>query len=280
VDAVTGKQRWRTMRPGIVMGYGTPVIRMGRGGLLEVVTIGLPRVEAFSVATGERLWSFPFAGEAGYGLPILDGDRVIWNAYGRDAPWLPRFADALAKYDRDKDGRLSKEEFRTDQFSEYFGSFDDNHDGFVDEKEWNAARNLGVGEYGLVSIDPGEREPRLLWRSKKYFARVTSPLLYRGIIYTVRSGGIVTTVDAGTGSVLKQGRVEKAIGGYFASPVASDGKVYLADETGKVAVLRAGAEWEMLAVNDLAEEIYATPAIAGGTLHIRTRDAVYAFASR
>ena len=42
-------------------------------------------------------------------------------------------------------------------------------------------------------------------------------------------------------------------------------------------VVRAGADWETLAVNDLDDEVYATPAIAGGRIFIRTRSALYCF---
>jgi hypothetical protein len=49
-------------------------------------------------------------------------------------------------------------------------------------------------------------------------------------------------------------------------------------ESGKVTVLKAGAQWEILAVNDLDDEVWATPAIANGTIYIRTRNSLYAFA--
>ncbi|MFN0167943.1 MAG: PQQ-binding-like beta-propeller repeat protein, partial [Bryobacteraceae bacterium] len=64
---------------------------------------------------------------------------------------------------------------------------------------------------------------------------------------------------------------------YYSSPVASDGKVYIASEEGKVNVLKASGEWEVLAVNDLKEPIYSTPAIADGRIYVRTRMALYAF---
>jgi hypothetical protein len=44
-----------------------------------------------------------------------------------------------------------------------------------------------------------------------------------------------------------------------------------------VSVVKAGAQWETLAVNDLDDECYATPAIDGGRLYIRTRSALYCF---
>jgi hypothetical protein len=60
--------------------------------------------------------------------------------------------------------------------------------------------------------------------------------------------------------------------------VAADGKVFFVSEAGKVAVVKAGgSNWEILAIIDLGEECYATPAIADGRLYIRTRSSVYAF---
>jgi outer membrane protein assembly factor BamB len=80
--------------------------------------------------------------------------------------------------------------------------------------------------------------------------------------------------------VLKAARVDGAIGGYSASPVAADGKLFLANEDGKLAVLRAGTDWEVLAVEDLGESCYATPALSKGHIYLRTNDALYCFANR
>jgi len=92
----------------------------------------------------------------------------------------------------------------------------------------------------------------------------------------MRNGGILTTHDAGTGKVIKAARIEGALGGYSSSPVAAEGRVWLASEEGKVSVLRAGGEWEVLAVNDLGEGCYATPALAEGVIYLRTDEALYA----
>jgi len=49
---------------------------------------------------------------------------------------------------------------------------------------------------------------------------------------------------------------------------------------GKVTVLKAGAPWEVLGVNDIGEPIHATPALAGGRIYVRTRGAVYCFGAK
>ena len=46
---------------------------------------------------------------------------------------------------------------------------------------------------------------------------------------------------------------------------------------GAVSVLKAAGEWEILKVNQLDDECFATPAIADGRIYIRTRSALFCF---
>ena len=117
----------------------------------------------------------------------------------------------------------------------------------------------------------------LLWRHQKSLPDVASPILYHGLLYLVRNGGIVTALDPASGRVLKQGRLRGAIDGYYASPVAGDGKIYMVSDAGKAVVLDPGPDWKVLQTNDLNEDVYATPAIAGGRLFIRTQSRLYCF---
>ena len=92
----------------------------------------------------------------------------------------------------------------------------------------------------------------------------------------MKTGGILTAIDAKTGEIKKSARVTGAIDSYYASPIAADGKLFLFSEKGMAAVLKPGAEWEILHVNDFDEPIYATPAVAQGRLYIRTASALFA----
>jgi outer membrane protein assembly factor BamB len=118
----------------------------------------------------------------------------------------------------------------------------------------------------------------VVWRNGKGTSELTGALLYRGVLYVVRNA-IVSTVDPETGKLLRQERVKDALGDYYASPVAGDGKIYLASLDGKVSVLQAGADWRVLSTSDLAERVVATPAIADGRVFIRTEGTLYAFAA-
>ena len=60
-------------------------------------------------------------------------------------------------------------------------------------------------------------------------------------------------------------------------PIAAAGRIYVASAEGVVVVVKAGAQLDVLARNDLEEEIQATPAISDGVLIIRTAKHLFAF---
>jgi outer membrane protein assembly factor BamB len=93
----------------------------------------------------------------------------------------------------------------------------------------------------------------------------------------VNDGGIVTSFNPGSGEVIARGRLEDAVDHYYASPVAADGKVFIVSEQGKVAVLQPDGSLEAIAVNDLDDLCYATPAIEDGRIYLRTRNTLYCF---
>ena len=287
LDRASGAVRWKRERPGRTVGWATPIVFRPASGPAQLVVLGSTHVDGYDLGTGapSPRWFMRVASNGGLGTPVTTGDTVLVSTLAATEPWLPVFPSVAAKYDRDKDLRLSPEEFKTDELAEHFGWLDDNSDGFVDSREWNVARDMGTGEFGVLAIRPGEATGQLAptairWRFQKNLPFVAAPLIYQDVIYLVRDGGIITTVDPSTGRLLKEGRAKEALGQYFASPVAADGKVYLASSEGKVTVLRAGAQWEVLGVSDFGDEIHATPALADGRVYVRTRGALYCFGSR
>ncbi len=93
----------------------------------------------------------------------------------------------------------------------------------------------------------------------------------------LNEGGVLTTLDAVTGKLHKQARVRGEADQYYASPVAGDGKIYIVSHTGQVIVLKAGPEQELLFSANLDDPILATPALVGGRVLVRTRNALYSF---
>jgi len=91
--------------------------------------------------------------------------------------------------------------------------------------------------------------------------------------YTCTNSGILACYDANTGERIYRTRLG---GGFSASPVAADGKLYFASEEGIVHVVKAGPAFTLLAKNDVYEACMATPAISDGMIFIRTRHNIYA----
>ncbi len=160
-----------------------------------------------------------------------------------------------------------------------------NRDGVVTKEKWDFAYQRLLKPSGLVAYDlpaSGGTAVKEIWRYEKSFVGVVpSPLLHSGLIYFVKNGGIFTAMDAATGQVAKAGRLPQAPDSYYASPVVTtDGRIFVVSDKGKVSVVKAGRDWEVLTVNDLEEDSYATPAFSDGKIYFRTNEAMYCFGAR
>jgi outer membrane protein assembly factor BamB len=283
VDTSTGRIRWRSERKhAVTEGYSTPAVYAPAGAKPQLIVSGARRNDGYDLATGENLWWIGKQGIYPAGSPVLFGDTLIAVSTGGDEPEYPPFDAFREKLDVNKDEILSLEEFsREADYKDHFGWLDADSDGRIVRAEWDAKRQESVAERGVTGIRIGGEGDRtasdLLWRYTKSFSYLITPLVYRGAVYLVKNGGIVTTLDPRTGEVLKTGRTPEAIDEYFASPVAGDGKVFLLSHSGKVTVLKADPQWEILAVNSLDEPCQATPAIASGRIYIRSHKALYSF---
>jgi outer membrane protein assembly factor BamB len=286
VDRQTGRARWKQERPGAVDAYATPMVFRPAAVPAQLVVLGSTRLDSYTLDTGEPRWWMPIGSTGAMGTPVAAGDRLYVATSGTTEPWLPAFDSVLEKYDTDKDHRLSAKEFAANkEMGEHFGFLDHDADTFISAQDWATMRALGVGEFGAIALRPGDARGKLepstvLWRFKKNMPYLPAPLLHEGVFYLVKDGGIITSLDAATGQLLKEGRSPDALGEYHSSPVAADNKVFLASTDGKVTVLKSGGEWQVLGVNDLGDEIHATPALTGGRIYLRTRGALYCFGAK
>ena len=96
---------------------------------------------------------------------------------------------------------------------------------------------------------------------------VPTSVAYEGLLFAFHDEGTVSCLQAATGKVLWSA---KPAGRYFGSPVCVDGRLYCITVDGDVVVLKAGPQYELLAINPLGEKSHATPAVAGGRMYIRT----------
>ena len=281
VNTSNGKVLWKKERRNFE-GYSTPAIYTPKDGPAQVVVLGSTSLDAYSLDNGERLWWVGKVGSYPKGVPVLGTDMVYVVGEGGEQPFLPPYDDSLKQSDKDKDQRLHREEMKGHaEAYDHFGWLDANSDGYVDRAEYDFVRDSTVGGHGLTAVRFGGQgdltAKNVVWSIKKSYPNIPAPLIYRDVMYLMKEGGILSTVNPSSGEVLKMGRTPEALEDYYASPVAADGKVFLVSASGKVTVLKADAQWEILKVNDLGEEVWATPAIAGNNLYIRTKNALYSF---
>ena len=288
VDKNTGRQRWRVERPEITRGYATPAIFRPKSGPAEVIVPGAYLLVSYAVETGEKLWWVRGMSWHPKSAPVISGDMIYvhsWETGGEvETPTeTPTFEETLEKYDANHDGKLASEEL-PERMRNSFADLDLNRDGAVDRREWDFYRARRAARNSLLAVRHGGRgdltTTNVVWSMQKFLPNVPSPVLYEGVLYIVKDGGILTSIDPATGKILKQARLAGAPGTYYSSPVAADGKIYTTSLEGKVSVIRAGGEWEVLGVNDLGGEVLATPAIAGDRIYMRTRDRIYCFGKR
>lgn len=119
------------------------------------------------------------------------------------------------------------------------------------------------------------KEKNLVWEQKKGNPKVPSMVYVKPYLFTVNDTGFATCLKADTGEVVWNERVS---GGFSASPVHADGKLYLLDNNGDTTVIEAGPQFKVLAKNPLSEPTQASMAVAGGRLFIRTEKHLYCVA--
>ena len=106
------------------------------------------------------------------------------------------------------------------------------------------------------------------WSCRKAAPHSASMLVLGDDIYFVSDAGIATCADALTGDVRWSERLGS--GGFSASPVAAEGRVYFQNEAGVGFVVKAGKTFALLATNDLGERTLASYAVADGALFLRS----------
>ena len=137
-----------------------------------------------------------------------------------------------------------------------------------------AIRETAVGDISLKG-DATSNE-HVVWSAPRTGGYMCTPLVYRGLVYIVRFNGVLVVFDAKSGAKKYETRLGGATSAFTASPVANDGRVYIASEDGQVFVVKAGPTYEQMAMNEMHAPVLASPAISEGRLLLRTGSQVVA----
>lgn len=262
-------------------------------------------IRAFDVNNGELIWIAKCATTA-TSTPVIVGDDVIvaaWNKLGEPElrPPFPSFDDLIKENDQNDDERISRKEFpklwifhRPEGIEApqngapvSFKRADKNENGNIERDEWvrttkqldnfragyetHGALAIPVNSEGLVGAD----QVRTL--TTRGIPEVPSPVSDGKYLYLVKNGGQLTCLDVKTGKMVYRKRTG-GTGTHYASPLIADGNLYTIAGNGRISVVQSGESPGILAVNDMDDEVYATPAIVDGVIYLRTHSALYAFA--
>jgi outer membrane protein assembly factor BamB len=129
---------------------------------------------------------------------------------------------------------------------------------------------LKAGARGDITLPEGATAGGpVLWTRERAGSYMPTPLIYRGYLYVLKNQGILSCYDLRSGEQKYEQRIPDVNSGFSASPVAADGKLYLASEDGEILVVKAGPQFELAGRNPMGQALMATPAISEGTLLVR-----------
>jgi outer membrane protein assembly factor BamB len=303
-----GQLSWETPRPLFAAGWSTPVLWSKAGGS-EIVLLGSKKLVSYNPIDGKELWSVPgFTMETACS-PAIDADRVFACSAGLGGRSSLHFEPSawvqLLQFDANKDGKIQIDEVPDDfrlamrpelpeghpgrllpfNVRDMLRGIDEDKDGAVSEKEWQKSEeefeqsDVPV----LMALRPGQSsksEDRVAWTYGKGIPEIPSPLAYGGKLFLIRDGGLLQCMDTQTGTVLYHERIGVS-GGYAASPVVAQDRIYLASQSGTISVIDArSATLKVLARNALDEKITATPALVANTIYVRTDKHLFAFSDK
>lgn len=221
-------------------------------------------IAAFDKTTGKEVWRTARTNRRSWATPLLvtvDGRHEL----------IASGAEAVIAYDP----RTGKELWRTDGTvghpipSSQFGH------GLV-----FAFAGYPANQRTVTAIRPGtgpaDGASRVVWRYTRGTAYTSSPILYGDNLYLITDGGIMTCLDAKTGTVKFQGGRMPIPAAFTASPVAFGDRMLFTSETGDTFVLRAGETHEVIRTNTVDEPVFASPALAAGMVLIRGQQHLFA----
>jgi outer membrane protein assembly factor BamB len=287
IDATTGSKVWETKRLS-PSSYGTPVV-WENDGQKQIVCVGYGKMVAYELKKGEEVWSIAGMPSACCTTPLVTDSHLVFAGWSpgdaEDKEFkMPSFDDLL-KADTDKDGKLSKKESETSFLNGFFDNNDTDKDGFLTREEWDALQKyMSASKNSAFAVKPGGKgditKTHVVWKQTKGLPYVPTGVAYKGQLFLVKDGGLVTAYDLKTGKAAYEAERGAAQGRYYASPVAANGHIYTTTlDDGTFTVFKAGeASPEVVAKNPkLGERVAATPAIAHDTLYVRSAKFLWAF---
>lgn len=277
---MSGKVLWKQQWPPkkTRFGWGTaasPVVHKDR-----VYILNDNDEESFVVAldkkTGTEVWRVPRDKGTNWATPY------VWETRQRTEIVVPGFKKVVS-YDLSGKTLWELVGMSTIAIPMPFSKFDLLYvtSGYVGDQH-RPVYAIKPGATGDISLKTGEQSNQFIaWYQPQAGPYNVSPIVYGDGYYTLLDRGFFTNHDARTGQeIYGKQRIDPASGAFTASPWAANGKIFCLSEDGDTFVIAAGKEYKLLGKNSLDELCMATPAIARGSLFIRTASSLYRIAKQ
>ena len=134
------------------------------------------------------------------------------------------------------------------------------------EKNAMAVRLGGQGDVSTSHVT---------WRASRSMPYIPSPILVGNYLHILNDSGVYTCIDPTSGKILQTGRKARDVN---SSPVAVGEHIYFFEDSGECNVIRNGADFDVVAHNELGEPVYSTPAISDGMLFVRSEKGLFCIA--
>jgi outer membrane protein assembly factor BamB len=259
-------------------------------------------------ADGKIVWTakFPYQSQHGAGgSPIVHGDLLILSGDGPDTAFVVALDKRTGKVKWKTNRRYPHDQAYTTPLVIRAGDREQvvsvgayrvgAYDPLTGKEIWRASYADGFSNvprpvfgHGLVYVATGFQQPTLIairpdgtgdvtkthlaWELRRGAPFTPSPILVGDELFVINDGGILTCVDAKSGTVIWQQRLN---GTFSASPIYAGGRIYFSSEQGVTTVLVPGREFRRAAINTLDGAILASIAVAGNAFFIRTDTHLY-----
>jgi outer membrane protein assembly factor BamB len=225
---------------------------------------------ALDAETGKTVWKTERDELPSWGTPTIaitsTGPELVANASNYIRGYDPRTGKELWRL-----GRSSKITAPTPIFT---------NDMFVVVSGRAPERPIFVvraGARGDLTLPEGKANSEAVaWSRTGRGSYMPTPLIYNGILYVLANNGLLDAYDLKTGEEIYRQRLPLVGSGFSASPVASDGKLYLSNEDGEMLVIAAGKKFTHIATNPMGELLMATPALSDGVMYVRSASSLFA----
>jgi outer membrane protein assembly factor BamB len=304
----SGRTVWEQPRSLFKAGWSTPTI-WHHDQAEELIVLGSKRLTSYDPSTGAEIWWAGGFSDETVGIPITGGGLLFAGAAalgGRGDDKLDAAGTwkmTVEQFDRNHDNQIQRDEMTkgfafiqrpelpqdnpgyglpVNDMDTLLRIFDHDKNRIISEAEWMQTMSgfAAQSQPILLAVRPGAtkdaRQSHVAWEIRRGIPETPSLLYYRGKLYLLRDGGVLTCLEASTGKELFRERIGAA-GQYIASPIAAGKRIIAASVQGIVTVIQVDDKLNVLARNNFGEKIFATPAVAENIIYLRTTGHLYAF---